>query len=189
MDSTSSRQSGQHGLSWIPLLKRVPLTGIAWWKICHRKILIFGIISMFLIHLWAQYDSFNGWKLWASHVAVLVVNSSVLSRPQHRVPSRLLKGVSISRIFWIMVWSCITVSNFGKFHCLCGVINSATFTKSWCNDSAYTCKRSIRLQFSIQLSNQKEILCPLPSLQRRPWVSNWRFLSKLFQICVSGSPR
>jgi len=181
INSTSWRQSGQTGSSGIPLWSRVPRTGRAWWKSCQRKTWIFGIVSIVQIHLWAQSGFFNGWDLWASQVADLVVNSPVLSRRQHMVSSISVDGISIPWILWIMVCSGMTWDSLDIFHCRCGVMNSATVTEGWDRSSAWTCNSSRRLQLSSQLSNQKEIRCPLPSFQRMPCASNWRLLSKLFQ--------
>jgi len=79
----------------------------------------------------------------------------------------------------------MTWHNFGTFHCLCGVINSATLTNGCGNVSTCSCSNSTRLQLSIQLSNQKEILCLLPSLHRMPSDNKCRLLSGLFQTCES----
>ena len=51
IDSISIRQIGQPASIFNPLLISVPHTGIAWWQIFHKKILILGMVSIFQIHL------------------------------------------------------------------------------------------------------------------------------------------
>ena len=53
IDSISLRQTGQPASILRPLLSNVLRTGIAWWQICHKKILILGIMSIFHIHLFS----------------------------------------------------------------------------------------------------------------------------------------
>jgi len=152
--SISSRHSGYCGSILHPLLNRVPLTERALWHICHRKISILGIISMFQIYLYCHVSLSYGRVPCASHVADLVLNDLELFNPQQKESLIFVRGIGIPITFWMTGWLVRNWSSFCKFH---GPFWINSLTLVFRSKLASSCKViiSIKQQVSIQLSYKK----------------------------------
>lgn len=84
VDSMSPTQVRQTGSMFSPLFKRFPLVGVALWHSCHKKILIFSMVSMCQIHLNGYSEESFRCVPCVIRVADLVLKSSELFKPQQK---------------------------------------------------------------------------------------------------------
>ena len=167
------------GSIWMPLLRRVPLTGKELWHNCQRKTLILGVVLIF------HFEVRCGWTPWANHVAVLVENSPELFRPQQIESSRWKIGNLIPIIFWTMGWWLSVDLSSLTFQSPVGMINSLTFKSRLGMTKGSMPVIFERDRVSTQLSTQKEIFSPCPTFQMRHCWSRSQLFRILFQTVES----
>ena len=93
--SVASKQIGQSGSIWQPRFNRVPQMGRALWHIFQRKILIFGIVSIFQIHLKFHGLPSTTCCSCTSQEADLVVKVPILLKPQQKESLISVIGIGI----------------------------------------------------------------------------------------------
>ena len=176
-DSMSFIHKGHAGSIIKPRLTKTPRTGSALWSSCHKKILIFGIISSCQIHWKDQAASLESKLLWAAHVAERVVKEPEPVSPQQKVSFVSKMGIRISKFFWIIGLLFNTVWSLGRSQILSLVIKLLTVESielSWP-------RISTRLELSTQLSHQKLMFSLVPTVHLKSFLSNDRLRNTLFQ--------
>jgi len=125
------------------------------------KSLILGKVLIFQIYLYDQEEKLCGWRSWATQVADFVVKLPELFNPQQKESHVSWIGMEIPCIFCTTGWLLRTCLSLGTSHSKLFRINSQTLASGWATLSSGTSRISTKFLFSIQLSNQKEIVFPL----------------------------